>query len=168
MLTGRDLSCPKCQRFQRFFKILFLVLGIIFLMTSASVKIVRDILRKDCTFETTGIVVDWKEVDTGSAFDEYKHSVMYSPVYEYYYDDVLYRKVSPISISKPGETGKEVTIYLDPLNPDKYYADTKLENSIINLLSIIFGIVGIFLLVAAMLIKLLHQKKSDESLCKFL
>ena len=96
--------------------ILFLLVGIIFIVAAVIIMLQGDSLQKRCTEQTTGTVVDVIcESNYNTSHNEVKHT--YYPVIEYKVDDRTITQRSNIGQNPPKyKVGQQVEICYNPNN----------------------------------------------------
>lgn len=127
-----------------FISVLLFVIGILFIIIPIYMKKVRE---KYCTLPVKGVIAD---VYRKRSSDRNHHNIhyVYAPVYEYFYNGTLYRKESNVYTNyEKFDIGSEVTVFLNPSNPDDYYVKRSGETAI----NLIFGIIFLIFSVAIML-----------------
>ena len=96
----------------------------------------RKVKEKRCTLPVQGIIADlnrrWSRGSNGR-----RGHYVYAPVYEYFYNGVLYRQESNTYTNYENfEIGTEVTVFLNPSDPNDYYV--KRSQTVTVILGIMF------------------------------
>ena len=100
--------------------VLFLIVGVIFVTAGIIVMKQGDSLKKRCTEETVGTVVELiRERDSDSTTD---HTYTYFPVIEYKVGDQTISQKSRSGQNPPKyQVGQQVEIYYNPNNVEEYF-----------------------------------------------
>lgn len=99
--------------------ILFLCIGLMFVVIGVYLLVSSFSAQKNCTQEVDAVVVDMVTVKAGKA--KHKH-VTYAPVFGYEYEGQTYEVQSRTS-QRPAKykEGQELTIFIDPSSPKEIY-----------------------------------------------
>ena len=99
--------------------ILFLCIGLMFVVIGIYLLISSFSAQKNCTEEVDAVVVDMVTVKAGKA--KHKH-ITYAPVFGYDYEGQTYQVQSRTS-QRPAKykVGERVTIFIDPSSPEEIY-----------------------------------------------
>lgn len=129
--------------------IVWILAGIVFTLTGVLLLLIRSKRKANCTSIIKGKVTDI--VKRKGIYDkEYGYSTLWHPVFEYTVDEVKYVKESNYGTSKAKfRIGQEVEIFYNPDDNNEYYV--KEENGP-KTLGVIFTIVGLILLFAAIVL----------------
>ena len=121
---------------------LFGIIGLGLIVVPIYAKKVKE---KRCTLPVQGVVTDlnrkWVRGYKGS-----RGYYTYAPVYEYFHNGILYRKESNSYNTnyKKFEIGSEVTVFLNPSNPNDYYVkNLQVENIIAGVMLLVLALAGI-------------------------
>lgn len=106
----------------------------------------RKVKEKRCTLPVRGIIAGvnrrWSRGSRG-----HRGRYVYAPIYEYIYNGVLYRKESNVYTNYESfDIGSEVTVFLNPSDPDDYYVKrSQTVTVIIGIMFLIMSTAIIFL-----------------------
>jgi|GEM_PF-1404471 len=99
--------------------VVFVGLGVIFILMGNNMKAKNNELKEKCTGEVQGIVAKF---DVSGYVSDDSDERLYYPIFEYEVNDKTYSKRSPTGQrQKRFETGEKITIMYNPANPDEYY-----------------------------------------------
>lgn len=127
--------------------LIFLLLGVVFLIV-ATILFTHDAkLRSVCTAETTATVVE--NVPVKSASKSHSSTRTYAPVFEYEFGGIRHRDRSSVSQNPPKyEVGDTVKLLVNPNEPIAYRIDgditLRIIGSIFAFIGLTFGTVAIF------------------------
>lgn len=138
--------------------LVFLTIGLIFAITGCLMYYFSNQRMKSCTEEVQSTVIDLRARYSDT-------SVTYAPVFSYEYGGQVYEHVSSVSSNPPAfDRGQQVTIFVDPADPEKIYVP---EDKSLRIISIVFTAIGslfalIGLVVLIVLLRSGHRQSLDE------
>jgi len=119
-------------------------IGIIFLVVGIGLIVSRNHKRGICTQPISAKIVDMQESHRWDS-DGYV-SVMWFPVYEYYFNGEKIVKCSNVGGSKQSiHMGKTVEIFINPNNPDEFYCE---KDALKFVASVFIGVGAVLIAVA--------------------
>ena len=137
---------------------IFAVIGGIFIKTGMDMNVEYSELKRICTKEMQGIVVDFYvrgEVywDSDEDIPTKRDNRVYHPIFEYTVNDETYRQQSPQGEGvKRIKVDENITIMYNPANPDDYYVPAGAYATKNGTLTIGFGIFMVVFAVGALFV----------------
>ena len=129
--------------------LVFFIIGVVFALVATILVILHKKKRKCYNMEVQATIVETKLYRKKLGGVER----FYYPVYEYQYKGVTYQNESNLGTNGRPKVGKVRKIYLNPENPEEYIEKrflTYLHIVIVTAISVVFGFVGLMILLAGM------------------
>lgn len=127
---------------------IFMILGIVFIVTAILIKCTFEKKKNGCTCKTHAVIVNAQRVERSQWAGE-PSFVSYFPIYEYTYGGKTYHKSAGIGYLKDMvHVGSHKIIYVNPDNPEIIMEDMNVPNFI----TCLFGILGVIFLIISILV----------------
>ena len=134
--------------------IALLIFGLIFLCIGIGIGKSQSNKITQCTEKVSAVVIENQRVSSHSAGS--RRSTSYSPVFRYNMNGREYTVVSGFSQSPPAfAVGEETELFVDPKDPNNFYAP-KMKTA--KIISVIFSIVGGVIIGVAVILFALSYK----------
>ena len=100
---------------------LFMMIGILLLIFGVYIIADNYINRNDCTVKVTGIIIGYDKSEASNRDMERGVGPSYTPIFEYEYNETLYRSQMSVYGGYKDDIGSKKEIFINPEKPKEIY-----------------------------------------------